>query len=430
MKRFCVVLSVLLMISGFVFASGSSEPAAPAEGEPTPLTFWAISAHADFYKERAAAWNELHPDRQIDLNVVSYPSTERQSKLLVAVQSGVGAPDFCDVNIIHFGTYLEMPEVPFLPLNDLVEPEIDVFVKSRLELYSRDGQYYGAPTHAGANVVYYNTNITDAAGIDIDAIKTWEDYFEAGRTVLEKTGKPWSAVETMDVYPFQPMLLQRGSDFFDEEGNVILDNETNIEILEMLLAYEKEGILVPMPGGNNTAEAFYQFMNGDGMAALVMPLWYISNFNNYMTDLSGHIKIRPLPMWEDSDIRSACTGGTGSVVLKTTKYPELAKEFLYFAKMSYDGQIEAYEMMGMDPYRTDVMTDPALSHPIEFFSNENVFEIVKDSIPGAASLNNNALVPRAFELVGSRVMYNVFLTHDDEPASALKSAADELRSLQ
>ena len=76
------------------------------------------------------------------------------------------------------------------------------------------------------------------------------------------------------------------------------------------------------------------------------------------------------------------------------------------------------------------MDDPALSHPIEFFSNENVFEIVKDSIPGAASLNNNGLVPRAFELVGSRVMYNVFLTHSDEPASALKAAADELRSLQ
>ena len=28
------------------------------------------------------------------------------------------------------------------------------------------------------------------------------------------------------------------------------------------------------------------------LAALVMPLWYISNFNNYMTDLSGHIKKR------------------------------------------------------------------------------------------------------------------------------------------
>lgn len=429
MKKVLAMLSVLLLASGMVFAGGSSEKATDP-GAPTKLTFWVISAHADFYKERAAAWNEQHPDRQIDLEVVSYPSTERQSKLLVAVQSGVGAPDFCDVNIIHFGTYLEMPEVPFLSLNDLIEPELDVFVKSRLELYSRDGQYYGAPTHAGANVVFYNTKLTDMAGVDIDEIKTWDDFFEAGRIVLEKTGKPMSAVETMDVYPFQPMALQRGSDFFDADGNVILDNQTNIDILDMLLAYEQEGVLVPMPGGNNTAEAFYQFMNNDGMAALVMPLWYINNFYNYMGALSGSIAIRPLPMWDDSEYRSACTGGTGSVVLKTSKNPEIAKEFLTFAKLSYDGVLAAWNKMGMDPIRSDVMSDPVLDRPIEFFCNENVFENVKDSILDAPSLHNNSLVPRAFDLVGSRVMYSVFSDHSATPEAALKQAANQLRSLQ
>lgn len=425
------LLCVFLAITCVLFAGGQKENSATADSSaPTELTFWAISAHADFYKARGEAWNQKYPDRPIKLNVVSYPSTERQSKLLIAVQSGVGAPDFCDVNIIHFGTYLEMPNVPFSPLNEYIEPEKDVFVQSRLNIYSRDGQYYAAPTHAGANVVYYNTKIMGEAGIDIDSIKTWDDFFAAGRIVLAKTGKPMTAVETMDINPFQAMILQRGSDFFDEKGDVILDNATNVEVLEMLLSYVKEGVVVPMPGGNNTAEAFYQFMNKDGMGALIMPMWYINRFYSYMPDLNGHLAIRPLPGWKGTDFTSACTGGTGSVVLKTSKHPELAKEFLAFAKLSYEGSLTAWEMMGMDPYRADVMTDPELTKPLPFFSNEDVFSRVASSILNAPSMNNNSYVPKAFEVMGSQVMYSVFATQTARPADALKSAANSLRSLK
>ena len=121
--------------------------------------------------------------------------------------------------------------MPFVPLTDLVEGEKDKFITSKLDMYSYNGELYVAPTQAGANVVFYNTDIMNEAGVDIDSIVTWADFEEAGKTVVEKTGKPMTAIETTDMYPFQTMVLERGSDFFDADNNIIINNDTNVEVL-------------------------------------------------------------------------------------------------------------------------------------------------------------------------------------------------------
>lgn len=416
-------------------AAGETEEAKAEEGEnmqgATPLTFWCISAHEPFYRSRLEAWNAANPDKQIDLDLVSVGGADRQSKLLVALQTGEGAPDFCDVNIIHFGVYFDFEEVPFVPLTDLIADEKDKFIEKKLNMYSYNGELYGSPTQAGATVVYYNTAITDEAGIDIDSIVTWEDFEEAGKQVLEKTGKPMTAIETTDMAPFQSMVLQKGSDFLDGEGNVIINNETNVEILEYLKGWQEEGIAVPMPGGGNASETFYEYFNNDGMAALIMPMWYMARIREYMPDLEGHIAIRPMPVWEEGqEYTSACTGGTGTVITNQCENVELAKEFLYFCKLSYDATKECYLQLGFAPFRSDVWEDEALQVNIEFFNNENVFGNVAQSLKESNAINNSVLVPNAFDLVSSDVMFSVFEAKTATPEEALNNAAAALESQQ
>lgn len=39
---------------------------------------------------------------------------------------------------------------------------------------------YGLPTHIGATVAFYNTELLEATGIDYTTIKTMDDFKEAG----------------------------------------------------------------------------------------------------------------------------------------------------------------------------------------------------------------------------------------------------------
>ena len=107
---------------------------------------------------------------------------------------------------------------------------------------------------------------------------------------------------------------------------------------------------------------FYEFFNNDGMGALIMPLWYMTRLEEYMPDLSGHLAVRPMPVWEEGQqYTSACTGGTGTVITNQCENQELAKEFLYFCKLSYDANKECYLQLGFAPFRSDVWEDEALS---------------------------------------------------------------------
>ena len=142
--------------------------------------------HMEFFLDAADRWNEQNPDKPIKLVAETYPFDQMHNNLSLSLTSGKGAPDIADIEIARFPNYLE-GEPQLLPMNDYVEPEIDSFVKARFDIYAKDGQYYGMPTHVGASVMYYNKEILDQAGVDPDSIETWDDFREAGKKVVENT---------------------------------------------------------------------------------------------------------------------------------------------------------------------------------------------------------------------------------------------------
>ncbi|HLU23234.1 MAG TPA: ABC transporter substrate-binding protein, partial [Bacillaceae bacterium] len=327
----------------------------------TELTYWTFAElHMDFFEDAVPRWNEENPDRPIKLVAETYPFDQMHNNLLMSLQSGKGAPDLADIEIGRFPNFLQ-GEPQLLEMNEYVDPEIDNFVQSRFEIYGKDGKYYGMPTHVGASVIYYNKEIMDKAGVDIDSIVTWDDYVEAGKQVVEKTDAMMTTVHTGDYMTFWQMVNQQGSDWFDENGNLTVNTETNVNTLQFLydLLYEHE-IAELTPGGEPHAEEFYAYMNDGKAASVVMPLWYMGRFTDYMEDLRGKMVIRPMPAWEEGGNRSAGMGGTGTVVTNQTEHAELAKDFLAFAKLSKEANIKLWTVLGFDPPRWDVWEDEAV----------------------------------------------------------------------
>ena len=421
------MILILMMVPFAIFAAGQTD----STGGDTPITLWTFNElHQQFYEMAAEEWNKDNPTRKIELQAETFPYNDMHNKLLVALQSGVGAPAIVDIEISKFPNFLK-GQIQLEPMNEYVEPVIDQFVKSRLDIYAKDGKYYGLPFHVGAAVMYYNVEIMDAAGVDIDKIKTWDDYVQAGLKVKQATGKMMTSIETTDQWTFWPMISQRDSDFFNPDGSVALDNKANIATLEFLhdMIY-KDKIALPTPGGNHHSEEYYGAMNAGEFASIVMPMWYMGRFTDYMGDLKGKIAIRPLPSWTPGGKRSAGMGGTGTVVTMQAEYPELSKEFLAYAKLSEKGNIELWSFLGFDPPRWSVWDDPALKAPnkfTEYFVNDDIFGLlleVKDEINPVVITEQ---IPQASELVKGDIMFQALGDQSKTPAQALKDAADKLR---
>lgn len=109
-----------------------------------------------------------------------------------------------------------------MDLTDAIAPYKDNVVESRLDIYGKDGKYYGFPTHVGTTVAFYNDDLLKEAGIDYTTIKTWDDFKAAGVKYHEKTGKNFACAETTAQWMVNLMLAQKGTDYLDKDGNLDL----------------------------------------------------------------------------------------------------------------------------------------------------------------------------------------------------------------
>ena len=428
MKMFKALPFMLLFLAAFLLFTNCGGKEASGE---TELSFWTFNElHQQFFEDAAARWNAKNPNKKIKLAGETFPYEDMHNNLLIALQSGTGAPDLVDIELSKFPNFLQ-GKIQLLPMNDIVNPVIDEFIRARFEIYAKDGNYYGIPFHVGAEVIYYNTEILDKAGVDIDSIKTWDDFVKAGLQVKEKTGKYMASLETTEHWSYWPLISQQGSDFFAPDGTVTLDDDINIKTLQFLhdLIY-KYGIAAGAAGGFHHSEEFYGAMNNGDYASIWMPMWYMGRFTDYMPDLKQKMAIRPAPSWTKGGFRSAGMGGTGTVVTNQTKHAEIAKEFLSYAKLSKEGNIKLWEFLGFDPPRWTVWNDPEMRKPnkfTEYFVNDDIFGLllsVKDEIN---PITVTAKTPECISLVQRDVMFQVLGNNSKTPAEALKAAADKLR---
>lgn len=399
------------------------------------ITLWTFAPqHIDLYGDAAGRWNEEFPDRPIDLIAETYPFEQMHNNLLLAVQSGTGLPDIVDIELGQYPNFME-GIIQFEPMNEYVEPILDSVVESRYELYARDGNYYGIPTHVGATVMYYNTDIMDEAGVDIDEIVTWDDFVEAGKQVVENTDSTMWNVGTEDwLMDMWPMISQRDSDAIDENGEIIFNNEENVDTLQFLYdaLYEDE-IAELTPGGMNQSEEFYGYFLDEGSAAILAPLWYMGRFVDNMPDLEGKIAIRPMPAWEEGGNRSAGMGGTGTVVTQEANNVELSKEFLAYAKMSEEGNVNLWTILGFDPPRFDTWESDEVRDTdnvyYEYFG-DNIFDVLLDVRDEINTLHVTTDTPNVINEYHTHVTFNVLRNRTETPQEALDRSAEVVKSLQ
>jgi arabinosaccharide transport system substrate-binding protein len=424
-KLLSTVLVMALALSTFGCLS------ALAEAKPAELVFWTyVELHNQFMEDAADRWNEKHPDEPISIKCEAYPVEDMHSKLLITLQSGQGAPDIVDVNVAKFSNFMKGSDIGFIGLNDIVEPEKDAFLQAVLDIYKKDDTYYAIEYHVGAPVIYYNTEILDAAGVKVEDLVYWSDVAEAGRKVLAATGKPMLTFEIADSWSYYIMCAQQKSDWLDKDGNVIIDNKINVDTLQFMLDMINEGTAITTPGGGFHTEEYYGFMSKGGAAAMLEPLWYMGRFTDFMPELKGKIKIAPLPKWTDDDV-APVFGGTGTAVTVQCKVPDLAKRFLYEAKISKEGSSKIWTVLGFDPLRMDIWSDPVMKEPNVFtdYFGDGIFDTIIEMKDSFYPTNiTQAKFPAANQLVATNVLFKALSDKSASPEQVLKEAADELKS--
>jgi arabinosaccharide transport system substrate-binding protein len=403
---------------------------APA-GSVTDLQMWSfIEQHLAFMQKMAGIWNEQHPNEQINLVPTFYDWSAMHDKLFTAMVAGAGVPDIADVEISKWPNFMK-GEIQFLDLTKYVDPYRADLVTNRLDIYSKDGHNYAAPSHIGATVMYYNTELLDAAGVDYTKIVTWDDFESALKTYHEKTGNYMTYCETYGAYQFTVLMAELGKDLIDADGMPVLNSPEALTAAQRIRKWADQDLCGFIPTGNaDTPEGKAAVANGD-VAALMYPLWYMSRFTDGMPDLAGKIAIAPLPVFDANSYKSVGLGGTGTTVYKNSPNADLAARFITWAKLSELGSTNLWTDLGFDPVNKQVSKnlsvtkDPGNKFLAYFKTNPfDVLAQIQDKMFTVKTMQNTGIINDYL----SNTTWNRILVAREDPAKVLEETQTELVS--
>lgn len=402
-------------------ACGARGQQAPLRSQqPVKLQLWTFPlTHFQYFTELAPAWKQKAGIEVEPSHITASGGQGWADKYQVAIASDT-APDLVDIEQGPFGRFLR-GDVPMVEIGDRLKKEgfWDKLIASRQALYTWKGKNYGVEHALTPVVLYYRRDLFDRVGVRADALKTWDDYVEAGKRMVNDELQ-------FHMYGFDVALRQRGSDYFDEKGDVVADSPLGQQTLGYLadLAQRHRIVNRPLPQGMD----FWMGVQSNRYATYVNADWGAGFLKERAPQTRGLWAAVPLPVWakDAKPRRTSCAGGTGNCVLKSSKYQKEAWETLKFYMLDPGSAARRYEMINLFPPLKDAFKDPRLHVKEEFFGGQDLGRLFQDLAPDVPPQHQHPLRPEVNGIINRAV--NAALRGEQSPRDTLKAAGDEARA--
>lgn len=271
--RAALAICLALLVPAAVFAGGSSETdaaAAAADGKTTlNLYWWGNQVRNDVTQKVANLYMEQNPDIVIKTEFVDWSGYWDR---LAATAAGGNMPDIVQMDYSYLlqyqGNNLLADLTPYIEDGTIDTANIP---ESIIASGSVDGRCYAISLGSNAPVMVYDKAITDAAGVTIPDQLTFDEMYEIGQVIYEKTG-----VKTYfdgGINMMQIVSRSYGSHLFDElaagdttnvakhMANVAKFNEAEFAINPELLAEKNPDVVETKPIIDGTTWNDFSYSN-------------------------------------------------------------------------------------------------------------------------------------------------------------------------
>ena len=329
----------------------------------------ALEAAAEDYREN------VDPDFVLDISVQSGSSDiETLLTNVGADTSGKSLSELPDL-VLFQDHYIQQyvadyPDL-FVALSDDIDINWDDFSEEKIDYSTIDGTHYGVPVDAGTVVFAYRTDYLEAAGYTIDDLTgiTWAEFLDIGEDVYNATGKYLLCINADGNDLFYMMLQAEGVSQFQDGEPYITENETLVEIMEVLVeAYERNVLYL----ANSWEDYTNQAIQGDMLAGVMNGNWILPTIEG-LEDSAGLWDITTMPTLTGAE-GYASNGGSSLYITANCSNTELAESFLAY---TFGGSTDTYDAAltdgGVISTYSPALETETYQAGVEFFSGEAIY---------------------------------------------------------
>lgn len=399
------LVAILLIILSACSSSAGSDDVEDLEIPENPedvtgdITVWAWALEANYLeKDVVPLFNEIYPN--VNVTVEHIGVDQVYQKLSAGLSSGgSGLPDVVQVENNRIHSFTSEFSEAFTNLSALGYDEHEnKFADAKISgLKDEDGNIIAAPRDLGPVGVMYRVDIFEEAGVDPSTIETWGDYIEAGKKVVDHTGKYFLGTDGDGI--LRIMMQQQGAYYFDEEGNLDINSEAGQKAAAILQEMQDNNLITFT---NNWDGQVAAMKNGE-VASHPGAVWWSGTMLEQMPELSGKWDMFKLPAFEKGETRASNDGGSALAIPSSSKNKVAAYVFAEFASVDVESQIKALTNRGLFPALLEAYNEPIFSEDQEYFNNEPFFKKFAEIVPDIPPVNHDAAELEVRSVMGSEI---------------------------
>ena len=324
MKKFSVLLLALAMLLMSLAGGALAETT-----ERQTVNFWYLwtGVEAEGMEEIIANYNASQ-----DVYEVVGLSVPDESKIVVAIASNEG-PDVTDSFSSNVSSYYDQGIM--LPLNDYISEtgyDTSAFPEAMMECCTVDGNIVALPMNIINYMMYINTDLLDAAGVEIPT--TGDELLEAARALTQVADDGTIEVLGMPVYPYgyylDAMVYGMGGSYTDDGETLNVDNEGFRKAVELLKAYYDEfgyDQISAFQTAGSWLDSTDPFLNGQ-QAIRFDGSWMANFISQYAPDLN--YTCLPIVTLNEGDTPAAVVSSSVFYIPSTANCPDGAFDFMTY----------------------------------------------------------------------------------------------------
>ncbi|MEV7280426.1 sugar ABC transporter substrate-binding protein [Streptomyces sp. NPDC093111] len=411
--------------SGAADAGGSGGKGDPRKGK---ITVWSWQGPAAELKALIPKFNKEFPDIQVTVEDIGNPAIWDKITAGLAA-GGQGLADVLHIGVDYLPGYVERFPGGLADLAPLgATAHKDAFAAGLWQTVSPDAKRVDAlPWEANSAGFYYRADLFERAGVDVDALQTWDETIEAGKRLKARTGAHLLGIDKPASQPdaanfFQMLLQLQGAFYFDLEGRITLESPEAVRAMTLIKTMNDAGLVSDLAGGWN---ALMSSLKRGTAAVLPWPTWFGGIIEEQVPAETGKWKVRLPPAVRRGGPTAATVNSTHLAVAGSSKQQAAAWSFIEFALTRPASQVSIYRGKGIAPALIKAYDDPVFHEPSAFFSGQRKGEIFLSALKAPSpAVNYTGDYARALKLV-TDAQSQVLLKGAD-PAKVLASAASEL----